>query len=89
MTSGPGALSGTTSYNIGSSGSNGVVSFTDLTINAVSNNFVLTATARRCRRRRLRRPAWPCGWMCERRLIGEHQQHRRRHQLDGPERQRY
>ena len=45
LTSGPGALSGTTNYNLGTSGSNGVVSFTDLTINAVSNNFVLTATA--------------------------------------------
>jgi hypothetical protein len=42
-TSGGGAFLGTMSYNIGTSGSNGVISFTDLQINAAGTNHQLTA----------------------------------------------
>ncbi len=44
LSAGTGPLLGTTNYNLGSKGSNGMVSFTDLRINAPGTSDVLTAT---------------------------------------------
>src|SRR5262249_29945260 len=44
ISSGGGALAGTTNYNIGTSGSNGVISFSDLRTTTAGNNKQITAS---------------------------------------------